>query len=429
MRVLIADADPAIHETLTSRVASRGHEVIVCHDAGEAWERFRAHRPSMVIVDWSMTHQGGPLGVRLRQTPEADATVVIALTSQFSAAELEQVISAGADDYVTKPIDPDEFEVRVAIAEQREQEIRRRLQIQEELKQANEGLSRAISELQEANEKLKNNQTQLVHTEKMASVGQLAAGIAHEINNPVGFVKSNIGMLNDYIGVFKNLLGEYAELADHVRRAPMNGQAEVLQRIDKILEEENLDFVLEDVDNLLSESLTGAERVREIAQNLKSFARLDEAEMQYADLNEGLEVTLRMIHNEIKYHCQVHLDLQPLPKLLCYPGQLNQVFMNLLVNASQAIKGEGEISIETRALEDEIIIRISDTGEGIPKKNIPKLFNPFFTTKPIGEGTGLGLSVSYGIIKRHNGRVEVESEVGSGTTFSIYLPVNGKPHE
>src|SRR5690606_15603319 len=116
---------------------------------------------------------------------------------------------------------------------------------------------------------------------------------------------------------------------------------------------ENLDFVLEDVDNLLSESLTGAERVREIAQNLKSFARLDEAEMQYADLNEGLEVTLRMIHNEIKYHCQVHLDLQPLPKLLCYPGQLNQVFMNLLVNASQAIKGEGEISIETRALRSE----------------------------------------------------------------------------
>lgn len=429
MRVLIADADPAIHEALTSRVASRGHEVIVCQNEGEAWERFRETRPSIVIFDWALTHQDEPLGLKIRQSPEGEATVLVAMTTRLDPAELEEVLAVGADDYIAKPIDPALFEVRVAIAELREKEIRKRLQIEDELMRTNEDLSRANDELQEANEKLKSNQAQLVHTEKMASVGQLAAGIAHEINNPVGFVKSNIGMLNDYIGVFKNLLGEYSELADHVRQGPMNGQASVLERIDRILQDENLDFVLEDVDNLLTESLTGAERVREIAQNLKSFARLDEAEMQYADLNEGLQVTLRMIQNEIKYHCTLHEDLQPLPKLLCYPGQLNQVFMNLLVNASQAIKEEGEVSIETRALEDEVLVRISDTGEGIPKKNIPKLFNPFFTTKPIGEGTGLGLSVSYGIIKRHNGRIEVESEVGSGTTFSIYLPIDGKPNE
>lgn len=429
MRVLIADADPAIHEVLTGRVASRGHEVLVCHDADEAWNSFRTSEPSIVIVDWSMQREGEPLGRRIRQSPKGDATVIVALTDGIDASRLEDALAGGADDYVAKPIDPVLFEVRLAIAEQREKEIQMRLVAEAELKRLNEGLSKANEELQEANEKLKSNQAQLVQSEKMASVGQLAAGIAHEINNPVGFVKSNIGMLRDYVEVFKNLLGEYAQLAEYVRNAPMNGQAEVLERIDRIVQDENLDFVLEDIENLLSESLNGTDRVREIAQSLKSFARLDEAEMQYADINEGLQVTLRMISNEIKYHCTVHEDLQPLPPILCYPGQLNQVFMNLIVNASQAIKDEGEIAIETRALEDEVLIRIADTGEGIPKKNIPKLFNPFFTTKPIGEGTGLGLSVSYGIIKRHNGRIEVESELGTGTTFSIYLPVDGKPNE
>lgn len=427
MRVLIADDDPVIHEELSGRVASRGHEVSVCHSGDEAWEGFVSKKPPIVILDWNMEHGGTPLCRKIREHERGPETVVIAITN--GSAELEEVLDGGADDYVTKPVDPKQFEVRLAIAEQREKEIQRRLEVEAELKRVNDGLSKANAELQEANEKLKSNQSQLVHSEKMASIGQLAAGIAHEINNPVGFVKSNLGMLSDYVGVFKNLLGEYSTLAEDVRKGPVNGQAEALERIDKILQDENLDFVMEDVDSLLSESLNGADRVREIAQSLKSFARLDEAEMQYADLNEGLEVTLRMISNEIKYHCTVHKDLQPLPPILCYPGQLNQVFMNLIINASQAINDEGEIAIETRALEDEVLVRIADTGEGIPQKNIPKLFNPFFTTKPIGEGTGLGLSVSYGIIKRHNGRIEVESELGTGTTFSIYLPTAGKPNE
>ncbi len=429
MRVLIADADPSVHEVLTGRVASREHEVIVSHDSEEAWETFRRSKPAIVVLDWSFTHEGEPLYRRIRESAQGDATVVMAITDGPDECNLEDVLGSGADDYLTRPLDPNLFEVRLAIAEKRNVDIQKRLEIEAELKRLNDGLSKANEELQEANEKLRSNQAQLVHSEKMASVGQLAAGIAHEINNPVGFVKSNIGMLNDYVGIFKNLLGEYAQLADGVRQGPVNGQADVLERIDRIVQDENLDFVLGDVDNLLSESLTGADRVREIAQSLKSFARLDEAEMQEADLNEGLQVTLRMISNEIKYHCTVHEDLQPLPKILCYPGQLNQVFMNLIVNASQAIQDQGEIAIETRELEDEVLVRISDTGEGIPKKNIPKLFNPFFTTKPIGEGTGLGLSVSYGIIKRHNGRIEVESELGAGTTFSIYLPIDGKPNE
>jgi signal transduction histidine kinase len=416
MRVLVIDNDPDSREMLAQSVRKRGHEVESYPDGAPVWQAFQEGLHALVIVDWS---GGDALCRKIRH--HSGGTVIVAVAEEADA--LESVLSAGADDFLTKPIDPTIFDIRIAIAEQRVLDVTRRADAQEEMKRLNNGLTRANEKLQAANEKLKSNQAQLVHSEKMASLGQLAAGIAHEINNPVGFVKSNLGMLSDYVGIFKDLLSDYGSLAESIRDEPLNGQAEILEHIEKISKEENLEFLLTDVDSLLAESLTGTERVREIAQSLKSFARLDEAEMQFADVNEGMRATLRMIWSELKYHCTVHEDLRPLPPILCFPGQLNQVFMNLLVNASQAMKDEGEITIETWAEDDQVVIRISDSGEGIPQENIPKLFNPFFTTKPVGKGTGLGLSVSYGIIKKHNGRIEVESELGKGTTFSIYLPI------
>lgn len=426
MNVLIVDDDLTNREALTGLAGGRGHEVTVCENADEAWISFERSESVLVILDWSIS-ESDKLCRRIRTGATTRPAVLMALTDH--PGDLESALACGADDYLIKPVDAELFGIRLAIAEQRVLEVRKRLDAETEMTRLNEGLARANDELRQANDKLKSNQTQLVHSEKMASLGQLAAGIAHEINNPVGFVKSNLGMLSDYVGIFKDLLQDYDALATHIRERPMNGEATILNRIDRVSQDENLDFVLKDVDSLLAESLTGAERVREIAQSLKSFARLDEAEMQYADVNEGLHATLRMIWNELKYHCTIQEDLEPLPPILCFPGQLNQVFMNLLMNASQAIEEKGEITIETRALEDEVLIRVADTGEGIPEQHLPKLFNPFFTTKPIGEGTGLGLSVSYGIIRKHCGRIEVDSELGVGTTFSIFLPISDACHE
>ena len=431
MKVLIVDDDRAVHRVLGELARRRGYEVSVEVDGEAGWSAYQREPRQLVILDWMLSGEtpAPEVCTRIRNHPDGASTVVMALTDRGDAEDLESVLEAGADDYLTKPIDPKLFDIRLAIAEQRAMEVAKRIEAEMEMKRLNAGLSKANSQLQEANERLKSNQAQLVHSEKMASLGQLAAGIAHEINNPVGFVKSNLGMLSDYVSIFKDLIGTYSRLAASIAEHPMNGQADLLSAIDDVWKREDLEFILVDVDSLLAESLTGTERVREIAQSLKSFARLDEAQMQNADINEGLRATLRMIWNELKYHCTVHEDLNPLPPIRCFPGQLNQVFMNLLVNASQAIKDEGEITIRTDATDDEVIISISDTGLGIPKENIPKLFNPFFTTKPVGHGTGLGLSVSYGIIQKHKGRIEVDSKVGKGTTFSIYLPISGEDNE
>jgi len=284
-------------------------------------------------------------------------------------------------------------------------------------------LEEQSEKLRDTNQKLKDNQAQLVHSEKMASLGQLAAGIAHEINNPLGFIQSNLTTLDDYIEVFKQLFKHYSELTKSIDESDEELLLEALAAIQNLREEEDIDYVIQDVDLLLVESLNGAERVKEIVKSLKSFARIDEADLKEADLNEGIEATLRIIWNELKYKCKVEKNLQKLPPIRCFPGQLNQVFMNLIVNAAQAIEEKGMVTIETEATDTEILVRISDTGKGIPEENIPKLFNPFFTTKPVGEGTGLGLSISYGIIQKHNGKIEVESEVGKGTTFTIHIPI------
>jgi signal transduction histidine kinase len=197
-----------------------------------------------------------------------------------------------------------------------------------------------------------------------------------------------------------------------------------LESIQTVRTKKKFDFIREDMGSLLTESADGMNRVKEIVQNLKSFARLDEAEFKKTDINECIEITLKVIWNELKYKCTINKKMGKLPPLSCNPGQLNQVFMNLLENAAHAIKEHGDINIETEATETHIRICISDTGVGISRENIEKLFDPFFTTKPVGTGTGLGLSISYGIIEKHNGTIEILSEVGRGTKFIISLPIN-----
>jgi signal transduction histidine kinase len=260
---------------------------------------------------------------------------------------------------------------------------------------------------------------QLVQSEKLASIGQLAAGVAHEINNPIGYVFSNIGTLEGYLSSLFTLLDAY-EVAESTFTDPamLAGMKALRQKID-------LAFLKEDIPLLMGESKEGISRVKRIVQDLKDFSRVDSTqEWQWADLHQGIDSTANIVANEIRYKADVVKEYGDLPEVECLPSQLNQVFMNLLVNSAHAMgEARGRITIRTGVVGDTVWLEFSDTGSGIPEEIRQKVFDPFFTTKPVGKGTGLGLSLSYGIVQKHHGQIELRSEVGKGSTFRITLPV------
>ena len=263
--------------------------------------------------------------------------------------------------------------------------------------------------------RLEETQNQLMQSERMASIGQLAAGVAHEINNPVGFVNSNLGSLQGYVTDMLRLLSVYEQAESTLTAA-------ALQEIKQLKADIDVEFLREDIVSLLAESLDGVKRVTRIVQDLKNFSHVDESERQWADLEVGMESTLRVVWNELKYKAEVVKEFAGVAQIECFPFQLNQVFMNLLVNASHAIEVHGTITLRTGQDESQVWVEVQDTGKGIKPENLSRIFEPFFTTKPVGKGTGLGLSLAYGIVKKHNGRIEVKSEVGQGSTFRVILP-------
>jgi hemerythrin-like metal-binding protein len=279
-----------------------------------------------------------------------------------------------------------------------------------ELKVAYAKLAADHQELTELLSKVEAAQSQLLQSEKMASIGQLAAGVAHEINNPIGFVNSNLGTLGRYVD-------------DLLRLADASGDSAGAQAIAK---EVDLPFLREDLKALLGESRDGLERVRKIVANLKDFSHVDEgAEWRHADLIGGLESTLSVASHELKYKTDVVRKLQPLPLVRCIPAQINQVFLNLLVNAAQAISEHGVITVESGQGKDEVWIEVADTGKGMDETTARRMFEPFFTTKPVGTGTGLGMSICYDIVSKHGGRFEVHSTPGAGSRIRVWLPVAG----
>ena len=286
-----------------------------------------------------------------------------------------------------------------------------------EIEASRTNLQLALEELERAYKELKTTQSKILQQEKMASIGQLAAGVAHEINNPMAFISSNLGTLGKYVHRLTEFIQTQSEVIESLNTSDA---VEGLKRKQKELK---LDYITEDIKGLITESLDGSERVQKIVQGLKSFARVDEAEYKYANINECIENTLNIVWNELKYKATLKKDYGNIPLTKCYPQQMNQVFMNLLINAIHSIEKQGEIAIKTRDEDGSIIIAISDTGGGIPQENLNKIFEPFFTTKEVGKGTGLGLSITYEIVQRHNGEITVESEVGKGTTFTIRLPI------
>ena len=290
-------------------------------------------------------------------------------------------------------------------------EIGDRLAAQQALQQRN-------ADLEILNEQLAGAQSQLIQSEKMASVGQLAAGVAHEINNPIGYVKANLCALKGYMNTMYAMLDRYALMEqalppDHPDRIDLSA----------LKASAELDYLRADAPQLLREADEGVARVQKIVHDLRDFSRLDEHEWQMADLHQGLDSTLSIVAHEIKYKAELVLEYGELPSIECLPSQLNQVFLNLLVNAAQAIHSHGRITVRTGLDADGVWVQVADTGQGIAPANLGRVFEPFFTTKPVGSGTGLGLSVSYGIVRTHGGTIKVASEWGAGTQFTVHLPI------
>ena len=295
------------------------------------------------------------------------------------------------------------------------------IQDRSEVRAAQEALAQRFDELTATNQKLEQAQNQLLQNDKMASIGQLAAGVAHEINNPVGFVSSNLHTLRQYIDQLLKLVDAQALACALPGDAPVQA---MLAQVQKSVE---LDYLKEDLPQLLDESAEGLARVKKIVQDLKDFSRVDQSDWQQADLNAGLDSTLNVVRNEVKYKCEVVKQLGTLPLVLCLAGQLNQVFMNLIVNASHAIAERGTITLSSGTEGGWAWVQVDDTGCGMTEQVRRRMFEPFFTTKDVGKGTGLGLSLSFSIVQRHGGAIQVRSAVGQGSSFRVWVPVGGPP--
>ena len=287
----------------------------------------------------------------------------------------------------------------------------------EELRLSRAELEQKNAALERANAEIRDNQTRILQQEKMASIGQLAAGVAHEINNPMGFIASNLNSLTKYIKKLTEFITIQEEIIESYESREASERLKAAKRALKV------DFVMEDIDQLVSESLDGAERVSKIVQGLKSFAHSGDEEFKSVNIADCLERAVNIAWNELKFKADLVRDYQDIPPVYCHEQQLAQVFMNLLVNASHAIEKKGTINIRTRFDNQRVTVAIQDSGCGIPPENMDRLFEPFFTTKDAGTGTGLGLSIAYEIIKKHQGDIFVSSEPGCGTTFVIELPV------
>ncbi len=313
-----------------------------------------------------------------------------------------------------------------AIEKALQRERKRRKLAEQLLEERSRELFSSYEELEHAHLGLKKNQKQLIHAEKMASLGILVAGVAHEINNPVGYVQSNLHTLKEYQPIFSEAFDQFKSLltldssSDEYKAAKL--------KISTYLLETDLDYLLKDIADLIKESLDGLDRIVEIVKGLRTFSHTGDSEFLPIDINACLKVTHTLVKSQLRNGCTIDLDLQPVPLVLGSETNLGQVFLNLMVNATQSIQHEkGHILLRSFEADSQVVVEVQDNGCGISEENLSKLFMPFFTTKPVGEGTGLGLSISFGIIKDLQGRLEVTSKLGQGTKFVVSLPALQNP--
>lgn len=407
-RILLVDDSPVVRKVFR-KYLSTCYECIESDSVGNALAELRRTRFDLVITDVMMPGLSGVELLRkiIEVYPE---TAVIVVTGVDRPQRALDAVRLGASDYLIKPCEPEVLQLAVERALERTKLIRQANQYKSDLEKQNEELARGKAQLERL-------QAQIVHSEKMASLGQLAAGIAHEINNPVGFVYGNLGLLEKTISDLLRLLDLYDS-----QQLP----AEVEAKVSDLKKEISYENAKTDLGPIFEDCRHGTERIRDIVQNLRTFSRLDEAEFKETDINEGIESTIRLLSRYFSGgNIRLFRDYGELPMVEAYSAQLNQVWANLLVNAAQAIKnGQGSVWINTSCDAQSVCIRISDDGVGIAKDALGRIFDPFFTTKPVGEGTGLGLSISFGIIEKHGGKIDVISAPGKGSEFIVTLPIS-----
>jgi len=394
MKILIADDDSVSRHFLQYYLEKWGYDVSAAQDGAEAWRLFEGGVFRMVITDWMMPDlDGAGLIRRIRASQRPGYVYAILLSARSQKEDLVEGMEAGADDFLTKPFDRDELRVRL---------------------RAGERIIRLEHHLRET-------QAALIQSEQLAGLGRLAAGVAHEINNPISYVMNNIAVLRRDVQFAFRMLDAYREGREALSQAKPE-LAALLARLD---DEMDLTYVRENLGRMFDSTAEGVRRIRAIVQNLRDFARLDEAQFKEVDIGRALDSTLSALRLELDQKAlRVTTDFQESPPVACNPGKINQMFFNLLLNAIQASAREGLLEVRTRADgEGTVIVEIEDHGCGIKSEHLPHIFEPFFTTKPIGGGTGLGLSVSYGIARDHGGSLEVESRVGVGSLFRIRLPL------
>lgn len=401
-KIIIADDHSTIRLLLKKQLQLAGYEIALATNGVEAWELVKQLHPALILCDWMMPKMDGIEVCRhIKADPELARTFLILLTSKGEVTDRVAGLDAGADDFLSKPVEPNELLARVRAGI-------RLYNSQQQLIQTNQQLNQTL-------QKLKRTQTQLIQSEKMSSLGQLVAGIAHEINNPVTFIEGNLVHASNYI-------------QDLIRLAKFERNSAGTE-IKEFIEEIDLDFLIEDLPKVLNSMEKGAQRIGNIVVSLRNFSRLDEADMKKVNIHEGLDSTLLILQSRLS-GIEVTKKYGKLPKVECYPGQLNQVFMNILNNAIDVLDSRGQlggsISISTSVGGDRFVnIEIANNGPGIKSNILPRIFEPFFTTKPVGAGKGLGLSISYSIVvEKHHGNLECFSEEGKDTVFVISIPIH-----
>lgn len=409
--VLVVDDDALVRELLASKLSKAGYLPFCAAGGAEGLALLAQENIGLVLLDIMMPGLSGLEVMERIRCSWPDLAVIMA-TSEDDPAVAQQALSLGARGYLVKPFGDNELLIYLAQV-LRLQEAERdnrtyRANLEHLIKERTAELGRTL-------EDLKSTQNQLIQQEKLATIGHLAAGVAHEINNPTGYIGSNLGTMGKYFDKFK----EFIALQDQaIQGLPPEKVAELGAARQKL----KLDFLLEDSRELVSESLEGIEKIKKIVQGLKSFSRKEQDEARPVNLNECLDNALTVAWNELKYKATVEKIYGDIPLVSGFPNQLGQVFINLLVNAAQALDGQGTITLRTGREGDAVVVAVSDTGCGIPEASREKIFEPFFTTKANGVGTGLGLSIIKEIVTRHQGEIALESEPGKGTTFTIRLP-------
>jgi len=421
MRILIVE-DSRINQFIARDTLIKYNidcEIEFAMDGEEALFHIYSNAIDLVLLDIVMPKLTGlQVLEQLHNAKCSDMPKIIMLTAISDSKTLKDCFDYGASDYIKKPFEDMDFISRI-------NSTLREIENDNKLKQTAQLLEDQNTKLLTMNETLKETQYQLVQKEKLVAIGELAAGIAHEINNPLAFVMSNFTNIRQYVDNFKIFIDYSMKLMND----PTIDLIHFSKRMQEKWEQTDMDFVFEDFPELINDSQKGLDRVAKIVSSMRNFARLsDDNYFEHVDINELLEEVLIVVNNEIKYIASVEKLFKPCPPLYCNKGQIEQVFVNLLVNAAHSIKnytlsGTGKIKVETQPGKEYCLITICDNGCGIDEENLNKIFDPFFTTKAVGQGTGLGLSISHSIIvDKHQGEIKVESKVGIGTCFEIYIP-------